>query len=115
MLSWHSCDTPSARRGDDMGLVGGPSKTAVLAAVGRAPHRDALVLAGEEALVLIERLRHDFTLRALATAAVFAISTPVILLSPTWGEGSWIAILPMYLVLDRIYRKSLNAELRPGI
>jgi methyltransferase (TIGR00027 family) len=53
-----------------MGLVGGPSKTAVLAAVGRALHRDdppprvlddhlALVLAGEEALAVVERLRRD--------------------------------------------------------
>jgi uncharacterized membrane protein len=56
-----------------------------------------------------------FMLRALGTAAVFAISTPVILLSPTWGERSWIAVLPVYLVLSRIYRQSLTAALRPSI
>ena len=56
-----------------------------------------------------------FTLRALATSAVFAASTPMILLSPTWGEVLWIAVIPAYLVLGRIYRRSLAAELRPGI
>ena len=56
-----------------------------------------------------------FTLRALATSAVFAASTPVILLSPTWGELFWLAVIPAYLVLGRIYRRSLTAELRPGI
>lgn len=56
-----------------------------------------------------------FTLRALATSAVFAASTPVILLSPNWGERFWIAVIPAYLVLGRIYRRSLTAELRRGI
>jgi len=56
-----------------------------------------------------------FALRALATSAVFVASTPLILLSPTWGELFWIAVIPAYLVLGRIYRRSLTAELRPGI
>lgn len=57
-----------------------------------------------------------FTLRALITAAVFVLSTPVILLlSPIGGEGFWIVVIPAYLVLGRIYRRSLTAELRPGI
>jgi uncharacterized membrane protein len=38
-----------------------------------------------------------FTLRALTTSAVVAASTPVILLSPTWGERFWIAVIPTYL------------------
>lgn len=56
-----------------------------------------------------------FTLRALATSAVFLASTPVILLSPNWGERFWIAVIPAYVVLGRIYRRSLTAELRPSI
>ena len=56
-----------------------------------------------------------FVLRALATSAVFVASTPVILLSPYWGEGFWIVVVPAYLVLGRIYRGSLTADLRPGI
>ena len=54
----------------EMASVKGPSKTAVLAAVGRALHRDdpqprvlddhlALGLAGEEALAVLERLHRD--------------------------------------------------------
>ena len=60
------------------------------------------------------RLALYFTLRALATMSIFALSIPVALISADAGRLTWAAIPVAFLVIGRILHVRIPSQLRPS-